>query len=149
MGRVVNPLLASYCTTRWALEGLSEAMRYQLAPLGIDVCLVEPGPHPSRFAANAPALLEAKAAGLAGDPRLADWAGLVDRVRTLDDEERTADPMNVVRDILELAVMPQSGRPLRTVVACASGALLEGLNGTQRAVQRTFMRVTGQSDLIA
>jgi NAD(P)-dependent dehydrogenase (short-subunit alcohol dehydrogenase family) len=149
MGRVVNPLLASYCASKWALEGLSEAMRYQLAPMGIDVCLVEPGPHPSRFAANAQARLEALVAGLEGDPRLDAWAGLVDRARTLDDEERTADPMNVVRAILDLAAMPHGERPLRTVVAGASGALLDGLNGTQRGVQRTFMRAIGQGDLIA
>ncbi len=149
MGRVVNPLLASYCATKWALEGLSEAMRYQLAPMGVDVCLVEPGPHPSRFAANAQARLEAKIAGLADDPRLADWAEMVERARTLDDEERTTDPMDVVRALLDLAAMPQGERPLRTVVAGASGALLDGLNGTQRAVQRTFMRAIGQGDMIA
>jgi NAD(P)-dependent dehydrogenase (short-subunit alcohol dehydrogenase family) len=149
MGRIVNPLLASYCATKWALEGLSEAMRYQLAPMGIDVCLVEPGPHPSRFAANAQARLEAKVAGLKGDPRLADWAELVERTRTLDDEERTADPMDVVQALLDLAAMPKGERPLRTVVAGASGALLDGLNGTQRVVQRTFMHAIGQGDLIA
>ena len=117
--------------------------------MGVDVCLVEPGPHPSRFAANAQGRLDTTVAGLAGDPRLADWAEMVDRARTLDDEERTADPMDVVRALLDLAAMPQGERPLRTVVAGASGALLDGLNGTQRTVQRTFMRAIGQSDLIA
>ncbi|MFE9722820.1 oxidoreductase [Streptomyces sp. NPDC005794] len=32
-----------YCSTKFAVEGLSEAMREELAPLGIDVTLVEPG----------------------------------------------------------------------------------------------------------
>jgi hypothetical protein len=70
----------------------------------------------------------------------------VERARTLDDEERTADPMNVAQALLDLAAMPKGERPLRTVVAGASGALLDGLNGTQRTVQRTFMRAIGQSD---
>ncbi len=149
MGRVVNPLLASYCSTKWALEGLSEAMRYQLAPMGIDICLVEPGPHPSRFAANAQARLEALTSELTGDPRLDAWAWLVDRARTLDDDERTADPMNVVQALLRLAALPNGQRPLRTVVAGASGAMLDILNGGHRTVQETFMRAIGQTDLIA
>lgn len=149
MGRLVNPLLASYCATKWALEGLSEAMRYQLAPLGIDVCLVEPGPHPSRFAANGQARLEALVAGLEGDPRLDAWAWMVDRARTLDDDERTADPMAVVQALLNLAALPNGERPLRTAVAGASGVLIDVLNGGQNTFQHTFMRAVGQNDLIA
>jgi NAD(P)-dependent dehydrogenase (short-subunit alcohol dehydrogenase family) len=68
MGRVVNPLLASYCATKWALEGLSEAMRYQLAPWASTSASWSRGPHPSRFAANAQARMEAMVAGLAGGP---------------------------------------------------------------------------------
>jgi NAD(P)-dependent dehydrogenase (short-subunit alcohol dehydrogenase family) len=149
MGRVVNPLLASYCATKWALEGLSEAMRYQLAPMGVDVCLVEPGPHPSRFAANAQRRLEAMVGGLAGDRRVADWSDMINRARTLDDEERTADPMDVVRALLNLAAMPQGQRPLRTVVAGPSGVLIDGLNATQGAAQGAFMQAVGLADLNA
>ncbi|MEU8110308.1 oxidoreductase [Nonomuraea muscovyensis] len=32
-----------YCSTKFAVEGISEAMRQELAPLGIHVTLVEPG----------------------------------------------------------------------------------------------------------
>ncbi|OAH13103.1 oxidoreductase [Streptomyces jeddahensis] len=32
-----------YCSTKFAVEGLSEAMRAELAPLGIQVTIVEPG----------------------------------------------------------------------------------------------------------
>ncbi|WP_113699465.1 oxidoreductase [Nonomuraea lactucae] len=32
-----------YCSTKFAVEGISEAMHQELAPLGIDVTIVEPG----------------------------------------------------------------------------------------------------------
>lgn len=34
---------ALYCGTKWACSGISEGMRADLAPLGIDVTVVEPG----------------------------------------------------------------------------------------------------------
>lgn len=37
------PFMAIYASTKWAIEGLSEAMGYELAPMGIRVRLLEPG----------------------------------------------------------------------------------------------------------
>jgi NAD(P)-dependent dehydrogenase (short-subunit alcohol dehydrogenase family) len=34
---------ALYCGTKWAVSGISESMRAELAPLGISVTVVEPG----------------------------------------------------------------------------------------------------------
>ena len=42
-GLVGNPGVAYYASTKFALEGLSEALSKELAPLGIRVSLVEPG----------------------------------------------------------------------------------------------------------
>lgn len=42
-GRIGFPLTASYHGTKWAIEGISEAMRYELQPLGIRVKIIEPG----------------------------------------------------------------------------------------------------------
>lgn len=43
VGRIGFPLLAGYAATKHALEGFSEAIRHELAPLGIRVVLIEPG----------------------------------------------------------------------------------------------------------
>lgn len=42
-GLVGNPGVGYYASTKWAMEGFSEALRKELAPLGIRVSLVEPG----------------------------------------------------------------------------------------------------------
>lgn len=42
-GRVSTPLLGAYCASKFALEGLADALRVELREWGIDVVLVEPG----------------------------------------------------------------------------------------------------------
>lgn len=42
-GRVGVPVLSAYQSTKFALEGLSESLSYELEPFGIRVVIVEPG----------------------------------------------------------------------------------------------------------
>jgi NAD(P)-dependent dehydrogenase (short-subunit alcohol dehydrogenase family) len=42
-GRVGLPLFSAYVSTKFALEGLSESMAYELQPFGIKVAIIEPG----------------------------------------------------------------------------------------------------------
>ncbi len=42
-GRLTFPLYSSYHSTKWAVEGFSESLHYELRPLGIRVKIVEPG----------------------------------------------------------------------------------------------------------
>lgn len=48
-GVVANPGHAVYATSKFALEGASEALAGEVAPLGIRVTLVEPGPFRTDF----------------------------------------------------------------------------------------------------
>ena len=51
-GRVGLPLYSAYHGTKFALEGISESMRYETEPFGIKVVLVEPGPIRTNFMGN-------------------------------------------------------------------------------------------------
>ena len=42
-GRVTFPYYSLYHSTKWAVEGFSESLNYEVAPLGIRVKIVEPG----------------------------------------------------------------------------------------------------------
>ena len=42
-GRVGTPVLSAYAASKFALEGLSESMRYELREWGINIVIIEPG----------------------------------------------------------------------------------------------------------
>jgi NAD(P)-dependent dehydrogenase (short-subunit alcohol dehydrogenase family) len=52
-GRVGFPLFPAYTGTKFALEGISESMRLEIASLDIRIILIEPGTIRSNFASNA------------------------------------------------------------------------------------------------
>ena len=49
VGRVYTPLAAWYDATKHALEGWSDCLRYETAPFGIQVVLIEPGAIKTEF----------------------------------------------------------------------------------------------------
>jgi len=53
LGLVAAPFRGAYCASKFALEGLTDALRLELAGSGIHVSLIEPGPIRSRFVEHA------------------------------------------------------------------------------------------------
>jgi short-subunit dehydrogenase len=51
-GRVGFPILSSYVTSKFALEGLTESLRYELKRFGIQLSLIEPGAVNTKFFKN-------------------------------------------------------------------------------------------------
>jgi len=58
-GRITLPFFGVYNSTKYAVESLSEALRYELRPFGVDVVLIEPGVIRTNFEATAVANLDA------------------------------------------------------------------------------------------
>jgi NAD(P)-dependent dehydrogenase (short-subunit alcohol dehydrogenase family) len=52
-GRLTLPFFGVYNSTKYAVESLSDALRYELRPFGIDVSLIEPGVIRTNFEATA------------------------------------------------------------------------------------------------
>lgn len=52
-GRIGMPLSSFYASAKWAVEGFSESIRFELEKLGILVKIVEPGGIKTNFAKNA------------------------------------------------------------------------------------------------
>jgi NAD(P)-dependent dehydrogenase (short-subunit alcohol dehydrogenase family) len=96
-----------YGASKFALEGYSEGLYYEVKPLGINVTLVEPGPFRTNFAGSS--LSEAK-------NRLADYEPTAGKMRSYMHEEtngqQEGDPEKGAKAIVE---MVQSGgqAPLR------------------------------------
>ena len=51
-GRVGAPLNSAYIASKFALEGLSESMRYELKEFGINIVIIEPGVIKTNFMEN-------------------------------------------------------------------------------------------------
>lgn len=115
LGRVIVPGGGHYSATKFALEAMSEQMAYELVPLGIEVCIIQPGGYPTRVWINrngyTKALRERTEPG-----RLADYPALTGRMGTEDGSGRTADPADVPKAMLEIAGLPAGKRPLRRAV---------------------------------
>ena len=54
-GKLSTPVNGTYSATKFALEALSDALRIELAPFGIQVVLIEPGSIKTQFADKAQA----------------------------------------------------------------------------------------------
>jgi len=51
-GRITFPYFSLYHATKFAVEGLTDALQYELNPLGIRVKLIEPGGYKTNFAGS-------------------------------------------------------------------------------------------------
>lgn len=48
-GQVAYPAFSAYHATKWGIEGFIEAVALEVAPFGIEMMIVEPGPTPTDF----------------------------------------------------------------------------------------------------
>jgi NAD(P)-dependent dehydrogenase (short-subunit alcohol dehydrogenase family) len=62
-GRITLPYFGVYNSTKYAIEALSDALRYELQPFGIDVALIEPGVIRTSFESTAAVGLQSLAGG--------------------------------------------------------------------------------------
>jgi NAD(P)-dependent dehydrogenase (short-subunit alcohol dehydrogenase family) len=96
-GKIYEPLGSWYHATKFAVEGLSDSLRIELKPFGIDVVLIEPGPIRTEWNAIARQNMVANSA----DGVYAGQARAVAQVLETYDTSRTSSgPEVVARKIL-------------------------------------------------
>jgi NAD(P)-dependent dehydrogenase (short-subunit alcohol dehydrogenase family) len=79
LGLVALPYRGAYTASKFALEGLTDTLRLELAGSGIHVVLIEPGPIASRFRTNAHAAFHRHVAA-AGSAHRARYEGMERRL---------------------------------------------------------------------
>lgn len=119
-GRIAVPFFGTYCATKHALEAYSQSLRYELAPFGVDVALIEPGPFGTNLlAASRPPAHQDVVAGygeLGGVP-----GAMIEGFAEMLASEGAPDPQWVVDAYVSLAEAPAGQRPVRTVVGVTWG----------------------------
>ena len=121
-GRFAFPGFGVYHASKWGLEGMSESMRYELSPHGVDVVLVEPGPFSTNFFGN---MVQASSDEVTqAYQHVTEFnEGFGNNVMALfEDSEAPTDPMIVVKTFEALINLPPGQRPLRTIAGLDFGA---------------------------
>ncbi len=143
-GRGAFPGFGVYHASKWGLEGMSEAMRYELAPLGIDVVIVEPGPFSTNFFPNiVPATNEDIASAYKHVGEFIDGFGQQVQV-AFEDENAPTDPMIVVKIFEDLINSPAGTRPLRTIAGLDFG--FQAINDAVEPIRKASLESMGLAD---
>jgi len=128
MGRIVIPFAALYTASKFALEGYSESLYYELNKVNIDVSIVEPGGFETSFFGNLmqpsdESRNEEDGEFMNAPQQMGEGFGEA----LANNEEQ--DPQKVADAILELVEAPKGEKPFRTMVDhMGMGAALEGYN---------------------
>lgn len=145
LGRMALPFFGLYAAGKFALEGITEAYRYELAPFGIDAAIVEPGTYPSELG-NKRAMPEDE---VRTSPYRQSMQAFVEQFGVALDEAH-GDPQEVADAVAGLMETPIGERPLRTVVAPDRqdrGPI--ALNGATEDATRALLEAMGLTSLLA
>jgi NAD(P)-dependent dehydrogenase (short-subunit alcohol dehydrogenase family) len=140
-GRMVTPGSGIYAASKFALEALTEAMRYEASSLGVDCILVEPGPFATKLKANGVAPENTDTATAYGP--LSELQRLMPQRmgKLLTAPGVTTDPNAVAYAIRDLIAMPAGKRPIRTTVGLDMG--VSDLNRAAAPFQHEYLKAMG------
>lgn len=101
-GFITMPGIAYYCGSKFALEGISEALAKEVADFGIKVTAVAPGSFRTDWAGRS----------MVRSPRsIADYDAMIDPIRSARQQKsghQLGDPAMAAQVILEIACSPQA-----------------------------------------
>jgi NADP-dependent 3-hydroxy acid dehydrogenase YdfG len=107
-GLLASPGLGYYSSTKFAVEAISEALAAELAPLGIKVTIIEPGPFRTDFLGRSSILAEKRI------PDYDNTAGNMRKYFAENDGKQPGDPRRAVHAMMQVVESPTP--PLRLLL---------------------------------
>lgn len=145
-GRAVVPGFAVYSASKFALEAVADAYRFDLSQFGVDSVLVEPGIHRTP-------ILE-KFLTPIDQARVAEYGSTVEviaRVKGVfegaSSAPETPGPELVVEAFVRLIETPAGERPFRTVPTASLQPLLEPYNALAATMRQTVAQIFQAGEL--
>jgi NADP-dependent 3-hydroxy acid dehydrogenase YdfG len=111
-GVVASPGIGFYNATKFAVEGISEALAGEVAPLGIRVTIIEPGPFRTDFLGRS---------GVVAKTRIADYdatAGNMRKYFAENDGKQKGNPLRAVQAMMQVVESPNP--PLRLLLGASA-----------------------------
>jgi NAD(P)-dependent dehydrogenase (short-subunit alcohol dehydrogenase family) len=143
-GRFILPYSGPYVSTKWAIEGAMETYRYELAPLGVEVCIVEPYDFLTEMKGKAVNYV-ASSKDIQQLYGSADY--VINNFYLVPDPTRASDPSEVVDAIASLIHQQPGERPTRTTVKNPLQQI-EQINQLQNEMHQQLFPYIGLQDLL-
>ncbi len=145
-GRFSFPFQMAYNTAKFALEGMTEGLHYEVRPLGVDVVMIQPGAFPTEVWGKIGMGSDSSVIAGYGDlAKVPEQIGI--GVKQMF-ENMKPNPQLIADSIVNLINTPTGKRPLRTVVDPTTGAFSEAANKQIKEQFENFMTVFGMKDML-
>jgi NADP-dependent 3-hydroxy acid dehydrogenase YdfG len=144
LGRVTFPFFGIYGASKFAVEALTDSLRYEVSQLGIDVGLVQPSAYPTQMygSASQPAdTARVTEYGEVGEIPAAMFGQFMAMFESAD-APNLHDIADAISDLIDA---PKGTRPARTVVGVSFGA--DTLNDATTSVQADTVKALGLDHL--
>jgi NAD(P)-dependent dehydrogenase (short-subunit alcohol dehydrogenase family) len=139
-GRLASPFIAPYSASKFAMEAITDALRFELRPWGIDVAIVEPGSIATAIWEKATNTADEIERGMTADARSL-YGDTIGAIRNfIEDAEKRAIPPERVADAVQHALTAK--RP-KTRYLVGTDARLQAVLATvapDRVVDRVIAR---------
>lgn len=146
LGRFSAPFMTVYNSTKFAVEGLTEGLHYELRPLGIDAVIIQPGAFPTEIFGKTQS---------GSDQSINEGYGELANVPQQVNEgmgqmfaQVQPNPQMVPDAIFKLIDTPQGQRPLRTSVDALTSEFVSNANDQVKTQYDNFLTAFGMSAML-
>jgi NADP-dependent 3-hydroxy acid dehydrogenase YdfG len=144
LGRVTFPFVGIYGASKFAVEALTDSLRYEVSQLGIEVVEVQPSPYPTNFLTSSQTPAGTEVANSYGEVGRIP-AALVTSLTSTFQGKDAPDPHDVAQAILTLIGQSKGNRAVRTIVGAPFGT--DKANQDVAPVQAKVIQALGLSHL--
>lgn len=144
LGRITFPFFGLYGASKFAVEAMTDSLRYELSQFGVDIALVQPSAYPTHMYDSALQPNDTKTIEEYGDIGNIP-AAMFENFAAMFSGENAPNPNDIAHAISKLIATPDGKRPLRTVVGTSFGSDL--VNKATQPIQHESVKALGLSHL--